>query len=435
MTESNPSPDPTSLQAYTYRGNDAGGQSVGGTIQANDLEEAVDRLRSVGLRIVAIEATQESTARTAPAQAPLRAGDFLAFNQQLAQLATAGLPVEQGLKLIAQDLCGGRLAAVVTSVANELERGTSLGDALAQHRKQFPPLYSQLVEAGVRSNSLGGLLLNLSVHLQMVRRLRATLWRIVAYPLMVLVGLVIVLLFLSRAVFPQFQQMFATFRPQTQFDVRTLWGHYHEPPDSPLPTLPLITQVLFAVGAVLPYAVIAIIAVVALLPALWRWIQHSGSGQFDRLTYRLPLIGPILRMSLLARWCDIARLGISAGLDLPATIRLAGDAIAAPALMQDGISLIHDLESGRPITLNDRLAILPRVVPASIEMASRTGSLRDVLGSLSDVYRRQAETLLDNLPAILSPALLVVLAISIGFVIAGLLLPVLNYIHYVSGIL
>jgi type IV pilus assembly protein PilC len=140
-------------------------------------------------------------------------------------------------------------------------------------------------------------------------------------------------------------------------------------------------------------------------------------------------------MTLLTRWCDIARLGVTAGLDLPAAIRLANDAIASPALSRDGNALVANLESGRPIDSNDRLAILPKVIPASIEMASRTNNLRDVLASLADVYRRQAEAMLDNLPTILSPILLVVLALSIGFVIAGLMLPVLNYIHYVSGVL
>jgi type IV pilus assembly protein PilC len=185
----------------------------------------------------------------------------------------------------------------------------------------------------------------------------------------------------------------------------------------------------------MPYIAIAVITLFVLLPILWRFFYFSGSVTIERLTYRLPLVGPILRMTLLTRWCDIARLGVTAGLDLPAAIRLANDAIASPALSRDGNALVANLESGRPIDSNDRLAILPKVIPASIEMASRTNNLRDVLASLADVYRRQAEAMLDNLPTILSPILLVVLALSIGFVIAGLMLPVLNYIHYVSGVL
>jgi len=252
---------------------------------------------------------------------------------------------------------------------------------------------------------------------------------------MVLVGLVIVLLFLSRVVFPQFREMYQSYRPATVYPFALINGRYQQPPTPRFPTMPLITQWLFAIGEVMPFIVIAIIVLVVLLPLLWRSLSNLNSPAFEKLTYRVPLIGPILRMSVLARWCDIARLGVTAGLDLPAAIHLASDAIASPGLSRDGVDLIDDLQSGKPIDANDRLLILPRVVPASIEMASRTGSLRDVLASLSDVYRRQAEALLDNLPVILSPLLLIVLALSIGFVIAALMLPVLNYIHYVSGVL
>jgi len=419
-----------SIVSFAYRAQDTSSQPVSGTIDAPDLDEASRRLRSLGLRVVSIEPVH------APAvPRPLGSADFIAFNEQLAQLTTAGLPIEHGLKLIAQDLHGGRLAATVKAVAEELERGTPLADALAKNRNQFPPLYARLVEAGVKSNSLGGLLLNLSVHLEMVRRLRATLWRIVSYPLMVLVGLMIVLLFLSRYVFPQFQEMYDGYRPHTVYPFGWINGHYQQMPAPVFPTMPLITQFLFAVGDLMPYVVVAMIVVFVLVPILWRSLYFSGSGSVERLTYRLPLIGPILRNTLLARWCDIARLGVTAGLDLPGAIRLAGDAIASAGLSHDGNALIADLEAGRGIDSNNGLEILPRVVPASIEMASRTNNLRDVLSSLADVYRRQAEAMLDNLPTILSPILLVVLALSIGFVIAGLMLPVLNYIHYVSGVL
>jgi len=311
----------------------------------------------------------------------------------------------------------------------------SLADALAKNRNQFPPLYSRLVEAGVQSNSLGGLLLNLSVHLEMVRRLRATLWRIVSYPLMVLIGLMLVLLFLSRFVFPQFQEMYQGYRPHAVYPFYGIHGGYQERPSPAFPTMPLITQFLFAVGHLMPIVVVAILASLVLLPLVWRSLNHSNNPALETLAYRVPLVGPILRMSVLARWCDIARLGVGAGLDLPAAIQLASDAIASPALSRDGVEMIDDLQAGRAIDANERLRILPRVVPASIEMASRTSNLGDTLASLSDVYRRQAEALLDNLPVILSPLLLIVLALSIGFVIAALMLPVLNYIHYVSGVL
>ena len=96
--------------------------------------------------------------------------DFVAFNQQLAQLAKAGLPLERGLRLIAADLGRGRLARAITEVADELERGTPLAEAFDRHRGRFPSLYGRLVDAGVRSGNLSEVLLNLGRHLDMGQR-------------------------------------------------------------------------------------------------------------------------------------------------------------------------------------------------------------------------------------------------------------------------
>jgi type II secretory pathway component PulF len=423
-------PDPQSTrptESFAYRAIDSLSRPVSGTIDAGDIVEARKRLESLGLWINSIEPVA-TLAHAGPRQ-PLSATDFIAFNQQLAQLTSAQLPIEQGLQLIAQDLHGGRLAATVAAVSAELERGTPLADALAKHRAQFPPLYTQLVEAGVKSNTLGGLLLNFSAHLEMVRRLRASLWRTLSYPVMVLIGLMIVLLFLSYAVFPRFEELFSGFDRSPLFHFDRSHGGWSEA----YMTIPLITQLLFIFGHAIPYIAATVLILVIVLPILWRMFAKTSAGGAERLILCIPLIGAILRNSMLARWCDVARLGVNSGLDLPAAISLAGNAIASPALARDGAALTENLESGKPIDADLSLTLMPRVVSAAIENGARTNSLRDVLGSLSNVYRRQAETQLDNLPTILSPILLVLLALAIGFAVFGLVAPVLNFIQAISG--
>src|SRR5690348_3994949 len=191
------------LTAFAYTAQTFEGAPMSGTIDAADLDDASKRLSNLRLRVIRIDPANK------PVRAkPLNGIDFAVFNQQLAHLSGAGLPIEQGLRLIAEDLRHGGLAQSVREVSEELERGVPLDEAFKRHEKQFPPLYGTLIDAGVRTGNLPAVLLNLGRHLELVARLRAAVWRSASYPLTVVAGLLLVLLFLGRYVLPQFADMY-----------------------------------------------------------------------------------------------------------------------------------------------------------------------------------------------------------------------------------
>src|SRR5688572_10064484 len=194
------------FDSFAYQAQTPEGQTVAGTIDATNVEQAQRLLQNLRLRVLQIEPAQRGPRPTA-----LNGEDFLSFNQQLTHLTTAGLPIEHGLRLIAQDMRTGRLRATVQEVASELERGTPLEQAFEKHRDKFPPLYARLIAAGVATSNLPGMLLNLGRHMEMIYRLRAMLWRVLSYPLMVLIALGMILLFLSTAIIPQFEKIFRDF--------------------------------------------------------------------------------------------------------------------------------------------------------------------------------------------------------------------------------
>src|SRR5690348_17070364 len=149
-------PSPNGATTFAYAAQTYDGQALSGTIDAADLTDAARRLETLRLRVIRLD-------KVAKPPRPRRLGeeDFTTFNQQLAQLTAAGMPIERGLRLVAEDMRSGRLAQAVHSVADELERGASLPEAFERHHRLFPPLYGTLVGAGVRSGNLSGMLLNL----------------------------------------------------------------------------------------------------------------------------------------------------------------------------------------------------------------------------------------------------------------------------------
>jgi type II secretory pathway component PulF len=200
--------------------------------------------------------------------------------------------------------------------------------------------------------------------------------------------------------------------------------------------MPAITQALFYVAAIVPPVVAALLLAMFAAPIVWRLMRAANlDGAFsDAVLFRLPLFGKALKMSLLARWCDTLRLGAVAGLDLPAAIRLSGEVVRSPALKRDSEQLVAALERGQSLeTVAPGVEMLPRVVPPMIDLAARSGDLPAALHTLANLYQQQAEIRIRTIPMILTPILMTIVALFIGFVLAGLLLPMMKLVGYLAG--
>jgi type IV pilus assembly protein PilC len=397
--------DEPERHTFRYSAQTFDGQALKGTLEAPTIDQATEQLRRLQLRVIDVAAEPRP-----PRAKPLGKTDFAMFNQQLAHLSSAGLPVEQGLRLIAEDLQHGGLAHTVRSVAEDLERGTPLGDAFTRHEKQFPPLYGVLIAAGVETGNLPGVLLNLGRHLEIVARLRAALWRSAAYPITVFGALLLVLIFLGHTVLPQFAR---------------IYDHWFA-------TLPALTQFLLATSSWTPIFIIIFVLAFIALPLLWMLLRamHLDRAAAD-LALPLPLVGPVLKRELVARWCDALRLGVQAGMDLPRALQLASDVIGSPALARDTRVLVQQISTGQPLDqLPRRLSVLPLSALAVLQIAMDRSDLASALDTLALMYQQQAELRISAAQNILTPLLLLIVAGIIALVVLGLFLPMINLFHF-----
>lgn len=395
--------------AFAYRAQTRDGQTISGTIDAISLAEATKRLESLPLSGLKIE-----PAAHIPRPGALRGDDFAAFNQQLAQLTAAGLPVEQGLRLIAAEMGRGSLRRTLDLVAGDLEKGMTLPQAIEKHRGQFPSLYAHLVDAGIRTGNLPRILLNLGRHLTLVRRLQAMLWRTFPYPILLCFGFIaMVWLFLARVV-PQFQGIFKDFHTE----------------------LPMLTQIVMSISqgasGTMGQVLLTLMGLtVAAFILVWMTGRERVVG--ERVLLWIPLIGPVLRRNLISRWCDAVGIGVDAGMDLPAAIGMADDAIGSAALRSDGQAIISAISSGRPIADVRRGRVLPPMVISAIDLSAQKNDLPQGLLSLSQLYQQQAELRLGAAEVILMPMLIIFLGIIIGLVVMAMFAPMISLIDAVSS--
>jgi type IV pilus assembly protein PilC len=398
MTSESPSLSSGSKQQlFHYEAQAPGGEALSGELMAESAARARLLLDEANLRVLTLEAQPATRGKR------LTGMDFLAFNQQLAQLTAVGLPVHSGLRLIAADMRSSRLQRSVQAVADDLESGRSLSEAFERHRDQFPPLYAQLIAAGVKANRLPDVLMNLGRHLELVHRVRTSIWRAAAYPMVVLGALLLVLLFLGVYIVPTFAEIFEDF-------------------DTVLPWL--TSLVVRAADFTIP-VVGTLLGLVLLVPLLAVVAQLTGTGAWmtDHLAMRLPLIGPVLRRNVAARWANALQLGVRAGLDLPRAIDLAGDTVQSLRAQEDGQKLARTIAEGRSISDHPPLDVLPAAVPAAIELGSRRHDLAALLGDIAVMYEQQTQLRLAAMEAMLGPILLIFIGCLIGTVVMALFMP------------
>ena len=389
------------IRAYEYRGSTVQGQYVSGTIDAADLAAASEMLRGMQVNVLELHIADVP-------RATRRIGgvDFLAFNEQLAAMTTAGIPVERGLRLIAAEMRGPAMAATVEQVADEAERGVPLGQAFERHRHKFPPLYGRLIDAGIRANNLPAMLLSFSRHVGLVRRLRAALWQAMAYPLVVFIFSCVVSIIMGVTIFPQMQKILDDFNTE----------------------LPALTKIVTAFGRHATTIGVSSLSAALLAVILWRVLRATRFEGYitDGIGLQLPLIGQVLRHGLVSRWCDAVRLGILGGFDLPESIRIAQETINSPALEHDAKILITELDAGRSLSDARGTIVIGRSITTPIDIAIHARSLPDTLELLSQLHERQATARIGVILTVVPVLLTLLLGLAIGFIVISLLLPLFS---------
>lgn len=402
----------TSPQTFHYNAQTAEGEPFTGTLEARDGEEARAKLTSLGLQLSDLVPAALRPRRVRP----IRGEDLMAFNQHLAQLTEAGMPVEQGLRLIAQDMRRGRLARAIGDLSNELERGTPLAQAFAVHRRQFPPLYARLIDAGVQTSNLPAMLMNLGRYHDLILRLRGVLWQAVAYPAMILGLLLLLAGFLSFAILPTFRAIFEDFHTE----------------------MPGLTLLVLQLGELFPAVLLATGLFTALALVAWGFLRflRQEAWVVEHLISALPLIGPLLRRSATARWCDALRLGLEAGLPLPEAAALAGDAVGWSRLQAEGRHLAQAVTTGQSLetTAAHRAAhyrTLPAHVQATLQLAHDRNHLPLTLASLSAMYHQLAQARLVVLQSLLTPLLVLGPGLLLFLMILALFMPLISLMRSV----
>jgi type IV pilus assembly protein PilC len=378
-----------------------GGDIIEGVYVAENEARLRRELEEKGLYILAIQRAGALGlgALAMPQRRRIPTREFLVFNQELATLLKAGMPLVQSLEILRRRLSNPLFKSVLDDVYERVRSGSSLSEAFESHGGMFPGVYTASLLAGEKSGSLEQVIRRYVAYVKVVSGVKRKTISALVYPaILLLLSLVVVGIIVIRVV-PEFGAFYAGMGAQ----------------------LPMSTRAIVAVSnfAVAYFALLVLALVLAAL-AFWAWLKRPGSRvRFDRWILRIPTLGSIAQKFSTSQAARTLATLLGGGIPLVNAIDVSARSIQNQYLARELTAAAQQVREGRSLAgaMNDSGAF-PDVAIKMVEVGEQTGALQEMLNSLADFYDEEIETNLGRFITIIEPALLVIM----GIVIAGLLL-------------
>jgi len=338
--------------------------------------------------------------------------EFLVFNQEMATLLKAGMPLVQSLDLLKRRVTSPAFRQVLDDVHEKVRSGTALSDAFAAHGSLFPSVYTASLLAGERSGNLDAVLRRYVEYTKIIQTVKSKTISALVYPAILItlaVGLVTIIVL---KVVPAFSDFYATFGAD----------------------LPLITRIIVRISDVLRSQFLLIIAIVVVTAAvLVSWVKQPGQkARFDHLLLGLPVLGQIARKFSTSQMSRTLATLLGGGLPLVNALDIAAQSIGNQYMAKQlGIVSARVREGESFAAALEARHVFPEVAVKMAEVGESTGALQDMLNTVADFYDEEIATNMDRFVTLVEPILLVVM----GMVIAGLLLALYMPLFQLSSVL
>jgi type IV pilus assembly protein PilC len=340
--------------------------------------------------------------------------EFLVFNQELATLLKAGMPLVQSLDILRRRVTNPVFKAVIDDVYERVRSGSALSEAFEAHGAMFPGVYTASLLAGEKSGNLESVLRRYVSYVKVVTGVKRKTISALVYPaILVLLSLCVVTIIVVKVV-PEFGAFYNQFGKE----------------------LPLSTRMIVAVSAfVTTYYFVILGAVVAVALAFYGWVKQPGQRRrLDRLILGLPMLGPIAQKFSTSQGSRTLATLLGGGIPLVSALEVTSRSLSNQFMAAEMLHAAQQVREGRALAaaLQDS-GVYPDVAIKMVEVGESTGALQEMLNSLSDFYDEEIDTNLGRFVTIVEPALLVIMGIVIAGLLLSLYMPLFNLSSALSG--
>jgi len=390
------------------------GQIVEGVYSADTESRLRHELEEKGLYVLSLQpkGAVAGVSFRLPQSRRIPSREFLVFNQELATLLKAGMPLVQSLDLLKRRVESPTFRVVLEDVHEKVRSGAALSDAFATHGDLFPSVYVASLLAGERSGSLDAVLRRYVDYARIIATLQRKIVSALVYPaVLVALALGMVALIVLRVV-PAFSDFYVSFGAQ----------------------LPLVTRIIVGVSDFIrAQLILIVIAIAAAVAAVVVWLKQPGQrARFDHLVLRLPVVGGVAAKFATSQLARTLATLLGGGLPLVNSLEIAAKSIGNQFMAgQVGIVNARVREGESFAAALDARGVFPDVAVKMAEVGESTGALQEMLNTVADFFDEEISTNMERFVTLVEPAMLVI----IGIVIAGLLLALYMPLFQLSSVL
>lgn len=384
-------------------------------IEASSVDAAITLLQKRGLSVVNIQDKSEETRVFGGNffKQKIKPKDVVIFSRQIATLFEAGVSALKAFRLLAAENDNKELQRQLTGVADDIESGVSLSDALSKRPELFSPFYVSMVKAGEESGKLNESFLYLADYLDRDYELKQKVKKALTYPMFVVGTFIVIMVGMFIFVIPKMAAMFADQGAE----------------------LPTITRVVLGIsGIFVKYWVIVLPLLIVGGWFFYRWSQtEEGRHRIDEVKTKIPVFKHLFQRVFLTRLADNMNTMLSSGVPIVRSIDITS-AVVDNVVYKELLGRVSTkVQSG--VAFSKALyeePQVPNILVQMVRIGEETGELGYILKNLATFYKRELDTTIDNVIGLIEPAMIVGLGLGVGILVSSVLLPMYSLSSSIS---
>ena len=386
---------------FNWEGRDRKGQKVKGRTVAQSEQAVRGELRRQGIAATRIK---KQAARAGGGK--VDAGDIAIFSRQLATMLGAGIPLVQAFEIIGAGHEKPKMQRLLMDIKADIEGGTSLHEALGKHPLYFDDLYVNLTEAGEQAGALESLLDKIATYKEKTEAIKKKVKKALFYPAAVLAVAVIVTAILLIFVIPQFESLFKGFGAD----------------------LPAFTQAVIDLSRFVQKFGVLIVMVFGAGVYFFIYFKKRSRKMrefLDRVTLKIPIIGPILNKAAIARFARTLSTMFSAGVPLVEALESVAGA-TGNIVYEDAVMRMRDeVATGQRLQRSmENAGLFPNMVVQMIAVGEESGSLDTMSGKVATFYEEDVDNAVESMSSLLEPLIMAILGVLVGGLVIAMYLPI-----------
>lgn len=402
------------MAQFRYEARDMRGRVKKGTIVASSRRDVMMKLREQRLKVIDVrEVPQTLLTKEITFGNPVKLQHFVIYLRQFATLLKAGVTIVDATRILAEQTESKALKKALVHIEERLRSGQPLSTAMTDHPNIFPPLVINMIRAGEASGSIDETLERLADHFEKVHRTRQKIVSALAYPIVVGIIAVIVVIFLLVGVVPTFVSMFADFGAD----------------------LPSITKFVLRASEVMQTYWWGVILLMLIMYGLLLLLKKQKKTKYylDVIVLRMPIFGSMMQKAVLARMTRTLSSLFSSAVPILQALAIVEEVVENEVVARVIRTSRDALERGESLTEPmKRHWAFPPLVTQMIAIGEQTGSLDAMLAKVADFYEAEVEAATDRLKSLIEPLMIVLLAGVVGTIVTSILVPMFDIFNHIQ---